>query len=263
MTNSRPIGIFDSGIGGLSVANRIREILPNEHLLYIADSAHAPYGEKTEAQIIQRATSIVDFLLEKQAKAIVVACNTATAAAIKSLRAKYNVPIIGVEPGVKPAVFNTSSGVIGVLATTHTLQSTAFNDLTKIFSTHVNIMVQPCPGLMEQVEALCFTGESTQTLIKQYLQPLLDKQADNIVLGCTHYAFLTPMIKKIAGTEVNIINTDSAIAREIARRLQVEGLLSSNTEPAESIFWTSGNRNMATRQLSLLWGETVKVLQLD
>ena len=262
MADARPIGIFDSGIGGLSVARRIRQALPCESLLYIADSAHAPYGEKSEAQINQRATSIAEFLLEKQAKAIVVACNTATAASINQLRAKYPVPIIGVEPGLKPAAFNTRSGVIGVLATTQTLKSMAFNDLAKNFSFDVELVVQPCPGLMEQVEALCFDNELTAALLKQYLQPLLDRRADTIVLGCTHYAFLAEIIQKLAGPDVNIINTDTAIATETGRRLQAEDLLASNSQAPLHSFFSSGDLSIAREQFRLLWGEPVDVLAM-
>jgi glutamate racemase len=259
MTSARPIGIFDSGIGGLSVANRIREALPSESLLYVADSAHAPYGEKPDEHINERASFITEFLLNKQAKAIVIACNTATAAAIKNLRSKYNIPIIGVEPGVKPAVFNTSSGVIGVLATTQTLRSIAFNDLAKNFSADVDIVVQPCPGLMEQVEALSFDNELTTALIRKYVQPLVNRQADTIVLGCTHYAFLAPAIQAIAGPDVNIINTDIAIANETSRRLLAEDLLCTAPQAPVHGFWSSGDLSIAREQFRLLWGKPVDV----
>lgn len=262
MINGNPIGIFDSGIGGLSIARRIREILPNENLLYIADSFHAPYGDKSESYIYQRASSIIEFLLAQNAKAIVIACNTATVSSIKELRANYTVPIIGVEPGVKPAVFNTKSGIVGVLATTRTLESTSFNSLAKNFSTHVKIELQACPGLMEQVEALNLDGEKTETLIKQFVTPLLLKGADNIVLGCTHYAFLAPLIQKIAGANVAIINTDLAVAKETARRLGKDTLLSTSNSPGETHFWTSGAADVASKQISLLWGEPVAVLQI-
>lgn len=262
MTNGNPIGIFDSGVGGLSVAHRIRETLPNENLLYIADSAHAPYGEKTEAYINQRSTSIIQFLLDQKVKAIVIACNTATVSSIQMLRSKYTIPIIGVEPGVKPAAFKTNCGTVGVLATTQTLKSTSFNDLTQSFSSNVKIVVQPCPGLVEQVEALNLDGEETEALIKKYVHPLLLKGADNIVLGCTHYAFLAPIIRKVVGPSVDIINTDIAIAKETARRLEVEDLLSTNTGLGVYKFWSSGNRYEARKQFSLLWGEPVNVLQM-
>ncbi|MDH5611689.1 MAG: glutamate racemase [Gammaproteobacteria bacterium] len=262
MINANPIGIFDSGIGGLSIARRIREILPNENLLYIADSAHAPYGDKSESYIYQRSSSIIEFLLERNAKAVVIACNTATVSSIKQLRANYSIPIVGVEPGVKPAAFKTRSGIIGVLATTQTLKSTSFNALANSFSTHVKIEVQPCPGLMEQVEALNLDSDITEQLIKEYVSPLLARGADNIVLGCTHYAYLEQSIKKIAGPNVEIINTDLAVAKEAARRLDNASLLTTNTVPGKDEFWSSGAPDIAQKQISQLWGETVNVLQM-
>lgn len=262
MINGNPIGIFDSGIGGLSIARCIRDILPNENLLYVADSAHAPYGEKTEAYIYQRSASIIEFLLKHDAKAVVIACNTATVSSIKQLRASFNIPIIGVEPGVKPAVFKTSSGIIGVLATTQTLKSMSFNELAKAFSSNVKIEVQPCPGLVEQVESLILDGEKTEALIKQYVTPLLEKGVDNIVLGCTHYAFLAPLIKKIAGPNVEIINTDLAVAKQTARRLEIENLLSQCSTAGSNQFWSSGDRAIALKQISQLWGEAVEVLAM-
>lgn len=262
MINGHPIGIFDSGIGGLSIARRIREILPNENLVYIADSFHAPYGDKSEAYIYQRSSSIVEFLLERKAKAVVIACNTATVSSIKELRTHYSLPLVGVEPGLKPAVFQTKSGIVGVMATTRTLESTSFATLSSNFSTRVKIEVQPCPGLMEQVEALSLEGDATEALIKKYVSPLLEKGADNIVLGCTHYAFLAPLIRKVAGPNVEIINTDLAVAKETARRLESELLLTTNTFPGFTEFWTSGESNTASKQISSLWGEAVDVLQM-
>lgn len=261
MKNPQAIGIFDSGIGGLSIARRIREILPNENLLYIADSLHAPYGDKTESFIIERSSKIVQFLLNKNVKAVVIACNTATVSSIQTLRSLYAVPIVGVEPGIKPAAFHTHSGVIGVLATTQTLKSMSFNQLARGFSNKVKIEIQACPGLMEQVEALCLEGEETQRLVKQYVHPLLNKGVDHIVLGCTHYAFLAPLIAKIAGPKVAIINTDVAVANEAARRLLVSNLLSQEPTTGNAQFYTSGVVDIARKQCSALWGHPVNVLQ--
>lgn len=262
MINGHAIGIFDSGIGGLSIARQIHQRLPNEHLLYVADSIHAPYGEKSESYITERAFAISDFLIQRNVKAIVVACNTATVSSIKALRSKYTIPIIGVEPGVKPAVFNTKSGIVGVLATAQTLKSVSFNDLAKSFSSHVKIEVQPCSGLMEQVEALSLDTDETEALIKKYVFPLLEKGADHIVLGCTHYAFLAPMIKKIVGPNVEIVNTDFAVAKEAARRLEIANLLSTYNGQGNVEFWSSAIPSVAHRQFSQLWGEAVKVLQM-
>lgn len=262
MTNRNPIGIFDSGIGGLSIARQIRKLLPNEDILYIADSLHAPYGDKDEEFIYQRSSLITAFLLEKNAKAIIVACNTATVSSIQKLRANYSVPIVGVEPGVKPAVFKTETGVVGVLATTQTLKSHWFNDLADNFSSHVKIVLQPCPGLVEQVESLSLESDETEALIKKYVSPLLEMGVDNIVLGCTHYAFLEPLIKKEAGPDVEIINTEHAVAKEAVRRLDVENLLSTSLTSGRDKFWSSGDKKVADKQCSLLWGGSVNVFRL-
>jgi glutamate racemase len=262
MINGQAIGIFDSGIGGLSIARQIHQRLPNEHLLYLADSIHAPYGQKSESYITERALSISKFLIQRNVKAIVVACNTATVSSIKALRTKYTTPIIGVEPGVKPAVFNTKSGIVGVLATAQTLRSVSFNDLARSFSSHVKIEVQPCPGLMEQVEALSLESDETEALIKKYVFPLLEKGADHIVLGCTHYAFLAPIIKRIVGPNVEIVNTDVAVAKEAARRLDVANILSTHSGQGNVEFWSSAPSSVAHRQFSVLWGKSVTVLKM-
>ncbi len=262
MSKQQPIGIFDSGLGGLSIARRIREVLPNEHIIYVADSAFAPYGDKTEAFITERSTFITEFLQQQNAKAIVVACNTATVSSIKMLRAKFDLPIIGVEPGVKPATLNTQSGVIGVLATAQTLKSTSFNELAKGFSGAVTIETQACPGLVEAVEKLKLDTEQTKALVQQYVLPLVQKGADHIVLGCTHYAFLAPLIQRVAGPKINIINTDIAVARETARRLDVAKLLSENMGCGGATFWSSATPEQVNKPINQLWGEPVPVFTL-
>ncbi|MGB1467021.1 MAG: glutamate racemase, partial [Alcanivorax nanhaiticus] len=211
MTLSSPIGIFDSGIGGLSVARAVRERLPGEDILYVADSRHAPYGDKSDAFIRDRMHMITDFLLARGAKAVVVACNTATTAAIAELREAFSVPIIGVEPGVKPAVEATRTGVVGVLATPRTLQTHSFEKLAARFSTDVTLLVQPCPQLVRQIEALDFDGDETRALLREYLAPLLSEGADTIVLGCTHYNYLAEQIAAVAGRDITIISTEDAV----------------------------------------------------
>src|SRR5574340_1031098 len=190
----KPIGVFDSGVGGLSVLREIRRELPGEHLLYVADSGHAPYGDKPRQMIEARSVAIVEFLLNRGAKAVVVACNTATGASVETLRARFAVPIVAMEPAVKPAAESTKSGVIGVLATSGTLGSGNFARLHQRFGAKVEILVQACPGLVELVEAGDLSGDRTRALIEKYLVPLLAQQADNIVLGCTHYPFLAPLM---------------------------------------------------------------------
>lgn len=253
MSHPGPIGIFDSGIGGLSIARRIRELLPNENLLYVADSIHAPYGEKSEHYIQQRSDVITRFLMEKEAKAIVVACNTATVSAIRQLRADYTLPIIGVEPGIKPAALQSKSGVIGVLATSQTLKSESFNNLSRLFSESVRVEIQPCPGLVEQIEALDLNSETTQALVSRYVAPLIEKGADHIVLGCTHYAFLAPVIQRIAGPHIQVINTDTAVARETLRRLKNANRLSPSEAPGKMEFWSSAASELADQQIQQLW----------
>ncbi len=260
--NNRPIGIFDSGIGGLSVALSIRQALPHEDLIYLADSLYAPYGNKTAKTIQQRSAVMVDFLLQQNVKAVVVACNTATVSAIQSLRSRFTIPIIGIEPGVKPAIAATRSGVVGVLATEQTLMSQSFIQLADRFAAEAAIEIQPCPGLVEQIENMNLKGAETEALVRQYLQPLLQKGADTIVLGCTHYAFLSPLIKKIAGDDVMIINTHTAVAKEVLRRVDEEKLATSRLEKGANFFWSSGDTILANRQFSHYWDESVSVSQI-
>ncbi len=253
------IGVFDSGVGGLSVAQKIRELLPHENLLYLADSLHAPYGEKSASFINERARIIVQFLIDKGARLIVVACNTATVSCIKELREQFNIPIVGVEPGVKTAVANSTSKVVGILATTQTLKSPAFTALATQYSKNVKVEVQACPGLVEQVESLLLNDANTQVLVQQYVQPLINKGADKIVLGCTHYVFLAPLIQQVAGPNIEIINTATPVAQEVVRRLSARGLASNNRELGSDAFFSSGELELAMRQIKILWGENVRV----
>ena len=248
-----PIGVFDSGVGGLTVLREIRRELPDEDLLYVADSEHAPYGDKSTEWIEARAVAIVEFLLSQRAKAIVVACNTATGVAIDMLRARFTVPIVAMEPAVKPAAAHTRSGVIGVLATSRTIASDNFAKLHNRFGAEVKILMQACPGLVEQVEAGELTGDKTRALVEQYVLPLLAQKADTIVLGCTHYPFLVPLIREIAGPAVAIIDPSAAIARELRRRLERANLLSNESRAGKDRFWTSAKPDTARLVISQLW----------
>ncbi|MFH1487605.1 MAG: glutamate racemase [Pseudomonadota bacterium] len=262
MNTARCIGVFDSGVGGLSVLRCVRNTLPKENLIYIADSAHAPYGSKTRDFIEKRSIALSKFFLEQEVKAIVVACNTATAAAISTLRSMYAFPIIGMEPAVKPAIRTTRSGIIGVLATEGTLESEKFARLLERFGGEADVIIQPCPGLVEQVEGANFADERTRTLVEGYLAPLLKKGADTIVLGCTHYPFLISLIRDVAGPQVAIIETGDAVAREVRRRLEQEKLLSENHAPGTEQFWTSGPPDGVQKTLSRLWDRGVRVMRL-
>ena len=230
-SGSRPIGVFDSGVGGLSVLRHIRAVLPGEDLLYVADSLHAPYGAKSVQFIQARSEVIAGFLVARGAKALVVACNTATSAAIASLRQRFDLPIVGMEPAVKPAAEATRSGVIGVLATGGTLESARFAELVQRFGSQARVIVQPCPGLVEQVESGDLSGPLTRRLLAGFVEPLLAQGADTLVLGCTHYPFLEPLLRELAGEQVSLIETGAAVARQLARRL-VETDFSSDITPA-------------------------------
>ncbi|MDR2195638.1 MAG: glutamate racemase [Gallionellaceae bacterium] len=261
---STTIGIFDSGVGGLSVLRHIRAALPNANLIYVADSAHAPYGDKSPAFIEQRARALTRFLIEQGAQAIVIACNTATAAAAATLRREFALPIVGMEPAVKPAVAATKSGVVGVLATVGTLESARFAALLERYAGNVEIVTQGCPGLVEQVERGDLNGAETRALLERYLAPLLARGADTIILGCTHYPFLAPLIGEIAGRDVTLVETGAAVARELKRRVETElPVCHSTGEQKQERFYTSSDPQQAARILSLLWGKAVQCLPVE
>lgn len=240
-----PIGIFDSGIGGLSVLRHVHAMLPAEELLYFADSGFAPYGEKPEAAIVERALAIAAFLLKLKIKAIVVACNTATAAAIAALRAHYpQLQVVGVEPGLKPAAALTRSGKVGVLATAGTLASDKFLRLQQQVAeqSHVSFLLQPCNGLAGQIEKGETFSRDTALLVERYVAPLVAQQADTLVLGCTHYPFVEPLIRQAAGPGVMLVDTGEAVARQLARLLRQQGLDNTGGEGRISAY-TSGSRS--------------------
>lgn len=258
MTDSRPIGIFDSGIGGLPIAQKIRASLPHENLIYLADTLHAPYGEKSEDYILQRSLAITDWFITQKVKAIVVACNTATMISIQTLRNTYDLPFIGVEPGVKPAAIHTQTGVIGVLATPKTLTSTAFHQLAQRVAGHVQVEMQPCPKLVHLVESLELDSDNTHQIVADYVQPLINKGADTLILGCTHFAHLTPIIKQAAGHAIEVISTETPVAKEVARRLKHENLISDQTQAGITKFYSNGDLIRFQQQLQRLWGENAQ-----
>lgn len=271
-----PIGVFDSGVGGISVLKHIHALLPNESLIYVADSLHAPYGNKTPEEIRARCFEITDFLISQNAKAIVVACNTATAAAISAMREKYsvsnlNLPIIGMEPAVKPAAAATKNGVIGVLATVGTLKSAQFAGLLASYGQEVQVVTQSCPGLVECVEKGALNDAETLDLVKQYCAPLLVAGADTIVLGCTHYPFLQPLIQKVVGTQVVLIETGFAVATQLQHRLEDARLLNDdrqNIQPQAAEvkevktptleIWTNSPQADAHEVITRLWQANAK-----
>ena len=249
-SSPRPIGVFDSGVGGLSVLHELRKLLPHEGLVYLADSAHCPYGSKRREAILERARAISRFLIEQhQAKLIVVACNTATVAAVEELRASFELPIVGMEPGVKPAAAATRTGVVGVLATGVTLAGGRFARLVERYADGVEVITQPCPGLVDQVEAGDLT---TPDLVGSYVQQLTSRGADTLVLGCTHYPFLKALIATAAGPDVVLIDTGPAVARQVQRLLHGNHSATGTTR-----FFTTSET--ACEVMQRLWGEPVDV----
>ncbi|MFI8744846.1 glutamate racemase [Pseudomonas sp. NPDC077186] len=254
-----PIGVFDSGVGGLSVLREIRQLLPHESLLYVADSGHVPYGEKSPEFIRERSRAIAEFLLAQGAKALVLACNTATVAAVAELRERYPaLPIVGMEPAVKPAAAATRSGVVGVLATTGTLKSAKFAALLDRFASDVRVITQPCPGLVECIEAGALQAPATRELLQGYVAPLLAEGCDTLILGCTHYPFLKPLLRSLVPDSVSLIDTGAAVARQLQRLLEQGQLLAAG--PAQATrYWSSGSPAQMQRVLPVLLGETAEV----
>lgn len=256
------IGVFDSGVGGLSVLHHIRETLPGAQLIYVADSGHVPYGDKSPAYIEARSHTLTRFLLEQGADAIVIACNTATAAAAASLRASFNLPIVAMEPAVKPAVAATRTGVVGVLATVGTLESARFAALLEKYAGNVEIVTQGCPGLVECVERGELESDSTRELLGRYIAPLRERNADTLILGCTHYPFLSALIRAVAGPEITLVDTGAAVARELKRRIDTELPAYHAANPGMEIFYTSGDLANARRIIPLLWQRPAEVRAL-
>ena len=253
MVKDAPIGVFDSGVGGLSVLDEIKQLLPNESLLYVADCGHVPYGEKTPAFIRERSRRVAEFFREKGAKAFVIACNTATVAAVAELRQDYpDWPLVGMEPAVKPAAAATRSGVVGVLATTGTLQSAKFAALLDRFATDVRVITQPCPGLVELIETGDLTSPALRHLLQGYVEPLVSAGCDTIILGCTHYPFLKPLLAEMLAPSIILIDTGAAVARQLKRLLGERDLLASGN-PQLAQFWTSGDLYHLRNILPTLW----------
>lgn len=228
------IGIFDSGSGGLSVYREIFKVLPREKYIYYSDNAHCPYGEKSREYIIGRARSITDFLKGEGCDVVVVACNTATAAAIADLRARYDIPFIGMEPAVKPAALRTRSGVVGVLATAGTLNAGKYHDTRDRYADGVKVVEHVGQGFVELVESGKLEGEEAESIVRNSVQPLVDAGSDMIVLGCTHYPFLKETIEKIAGAGVEVIDPAPAAARHLLEVMQQKGLIRRDGKPDAS-----------------------------
>lgn len=253
MTDSAPIGAFDSGVGGLSVLADIRRLLPGESLLYVADSGFAPYGGRSVAYIEQRSAAIADFLVGAGAKVLVVACNTATAAIAPALRARVAVPIVAIEPAVKPAAGASRAGVIGVLATERTFASERFAGLVSEHASGVEVVSEPCPDLVELVERGITSGPEAAAMVGRHVRALCQRRADVIVLGCTHFHFLRTVIEDAAGPDVRVIDPGQPVAAELRRRLEKEMLLNPDARAPTDRIWTSGDLAASNAVISRLW----------
>jgi glutamate racemase len=242
-TTTRPIGVFDSGLGGLSVWQELVKLMPNEDIIYFADSGNCPYGNRPKSEIIDFSIRNTEFLLAKGAKIIVIACNTATAAAVNILREQFDVTFIGVEPAIKPAALQTKTGNVGVLATKGTLESELFLKAKNAYAKGVTVYIQIGRGLVEAVENQEIETTTTYKLLEKYLQPMLENNVDKIVLGCTHYPFLKPIFEKLLPQNVDLINPAPAIAKHTLRQLEKYNLKNQtpNKQPHYE-FHTSGNQ---------------------
>lgn len=248
-----PIGVFDSGIGGLTVVRSIRQALPSERLLYFGDNAHIPYGQRSLEEVRRFSFAIVDALLEHECAAIVVACNTASAAALAALRRAHpEVPFVGMEPAVKPAVEHTRSGVVGVIATPATFQSEVYASVVERFAKEVRVLHQPCPGLVTRIESGDFSTPGTEHMLRGWLEPMLAEGIDALVLGCTHYPIVRPLIEQIVGPTVRVIDPAPAIAKQLGRVLGTGSSDALAHRRGDLVCYTSGDPMTFTHMLDRL-----------
>lgn len=258
-----PIGIFDSGVGGLSVLRAVRAQMPEESVIYFGDQGHIPYGPRPMEQIRDFSEAITNFLLERDAKIIVVACNTASAAALKYLRERFPVvQFVGMEPAVKPAAETTQTGRVGVLATPATFQGALYASVVERFANGVELFQNTCHGLVQQIEGGDLDGPTTRKILEDALLPMLEKDIDTVVLGCTHYPFVIPLIEEIVGENVRVIDPAPSVARQVKRLLEAGG--TRNDQPARGSvrFFTSGDPQALKSLLPVLLGEDGKVVRV-
>lgn len=237
---TKPIGLFDSGIGGTSIWKEIYHLLPNENYIYLADSSNAPYGQRSKEEIIDLSIKNTEFLLDQNCKLIVVACNTATTNAIKELRALYNIPFIGIEPAIKPAATHTQTQTIGILATQGTLNSELFTQSLSKYK-GIKIIEQVGHGLVQLIEDGKLESEEINVLLTTYLEPMLKANIDCLVLGCSHYPYLVPQIRKILPDSVKIIDSGEAVARQVKNVMESKQMLNTSAHEGSHVFYTNSN----------------------
>jgi glutamate racemase len=258
-----PIGIFDSGVGGLSVLREMRAQLSSEPVLYFADQGHVPYGQRKVEEVRAFSEEITRFLLDLGAKLIVVACNAASAAALRHLRQIYvTTSFVGMEPAVKPAAESTHTGVVGILATPTTFQGALYASVVERFGSGVTILQDTCPGLVGQIEKGELDSPATREILEKALIPMMEKGIDTVVMACTHYPFVIPLVNQIVGPAVRVIDPAPAVVRQTIRLLDKQGLRSAGSAPGELRFFTSGEAALFRHHLPLLLGETGEIQQV-
>jgi len=264
MNPSNPIGVFDSGVGGLSVLRAMRELMPNENVVFFGDQGHVPYGPRPLEQVRAFSEGITRFLLDEGAKLIVVACNAASAASLSYLRQTFpDVKFVGMEPAVKPAAEKTQTGKVGVLATPATFQGALYASVVERFANGVELLQHTCPGLVQQIEAGNLEGAETRRILEEALLPMLEKKIDTVVLGCTHYPFVIPLIQRICGDSVRVIDPAPAVARQAGRLLEAEGTQNQSSGRGRVQFYTSGEAGAVESLLPKLLGEAGAVARLE
>ena len=250
--SNQPIGIFDSGIGGTSIWKEINLLLPNEETIYLSDSKNAPYGQRSKEEIIDLCIKNTEFLLARDCKIIVVACNTATTNSIKYLRENYNVPFIGIEPAIKPASLKTKTNTIGILATKGTLNSKLFEKTSSKIDNTITIIEQVGEGLVELIENGKIDSSEMTSLLNKYLKPMLQKKIDCLVLGCTHYPYLIPQIEKIIGKDILIIDSGEAVAKQTKTILERDNLLNFNRKLKTHTFYINKKSDVLKTILKIM-----------
>lgn len=257
--NTKPIGIFDSGVGGTSIWKEIHALLPNEHTIYLADSLNAPYGPKGKERIIELSIKNTELLLKKECKLIVVACNTATTNAIDFLRSNYNVPFIGIEPAIKPAALKSKNKSVGILATKGTLSSELFSKTSSLFASGIDVVEQDGDGIVQLIESGKLNSEEMRSLLELYLKPMIEASIDYLVLGCTHYPYLIPILLDLLPKHVKIIDSGEAVARQTKKILEQNDLLNTQKTNSKNHFFTNGDPKVLDR----LIGNGFEVKYLD
>ena len=257
--STRPVGIFDSGVGGTSIWKELHLRLPGEDTIYLADSKHAPYGTKSKEDILALSIKNTELLIQKGCKLIIVACNTATTNAIKTLRASYDIPFIGIEPAIKPAALNTKTNAIGILATKGTLSSDLFHQTTDLYSNGIKVIEQEGEGIVPLIESGQLESEAMELLLNLYMQPMIAANIDYLVLGCTHYPYLIPQLLNILPKHIKIIDSGAAVAKQTHNILEEHNLLNTKLHQPKLDFYSNGNPKV----MKTLLGADYSVAYLD